>query len=366
MKNIYELLNEVEIDENEFVEMPVNEVEIAKLKRSLKKSIKKKKKNVTGLKMAIAAATITLSAISFVLTFPAYALNLPIVGDIFKYLDIEQTGIYEQYKENSTELNMTKEKNGIKVSINDAIFDGKTVALTYTIESEHDLGEEPVLNDFLIVKGENAWTGKKQISKVNENQYVGLVTASTFSTFEKDTVQVDWNIGSILLPNERDEVKGIWDFALSLEATDNNGQIINRSTKQNGVKVEISQATFTPMSFIVYYSQKVSEVVNNQWTGTDVDLQIKDDLGNSYTGEVNGGSGDESGLIMNWSKTFEKLDPKATKLIISPHIRLYENMDNPESTEKADNKSHGRNATNRLSKNEKTFVLEDIVIDLKK
>lgn len=46
------------------------------------------------------------------------------------------------------------------------------------------------------------------------------------------------------------------------------------------------------------------------WDTVYVEIEIKDDLGNSYSGEGNGGRGKDS-YSMNWSKTFQKLDPKA-------------------------------------------------------
>ncbi|MDO7487713.1 hypothetical protein Q5O89_21650 [Peribacillus frigoritolerans] len=47
MKDIYELLNDIDIDETEFKEMEVTELEKAKVKRTLKKSLSTKKKNET-------------------------------------------------------------------------------------------------------------------------------------------------------------------------------------------------------------------------------------------------------------------------------------------------------------------------------
>ena len=58
MKDIYELLNDVSIDDNEFEEMAVTEFEKAKVKSALKKSIAKKKKRM-GWKMNVAAAAIS-------------------------------------------------------------------------------------------------------------------------------------------------------------------------------------------------------------------------------------------------------------------------------------------------------------------
>ena len=42
MKDIYELLNDIDIDENEFEEMKVSEIEKARIKKRLKKSIHEK------------------------------------------------------------------------------------------------------------------------------------------------------------------------------------------------------------------------------------------------------------------------------------------------------------------------------------
>ena len=48
MKDIYELLNDIDIDENEFEEMEVSEFEKAKVKKALKKSLNEKKKGRVG------------------------------------------------------------------------------------------------------------------------------------------------------------------------------------------------------------------------------------------------------------------------------------------------------------------------------
>lgn len=73
------------------------------------------------------------------------------------------------------------------------------------------------------------------------------------------------------------------------------------------------------MSFIVYYDQIVSENLSNKWDGVNVELDIKDDLGNVYSGNGNGGKGTDS--YNSLSKPFEILDKYATKLLyllISP------------------------------------------------
>ncbi|MGY3313013.1 hypothetical protein ACV242_001509 [Peribacillus simplex] len=153
MKDIYELLNDMDIDETEFKEMEVTELEKAKIKRSLKKSISKKKKMKRWQKNVLAASIIFgLSTATIGFSFTASAKSIPLIGDIFSFLgngktglydDIKNTGkgLYGDYKAYSNEIGLTEESNGLTFTINDAIYDGKTVTITYTIESEEDLGD---------------------------------------------------------------------------------------------------------------------------------------------------------------------------------------------------------------------------------
>lgn len=354
MKDIYELLNDVEIDESDFEEMDVTEVEKEQVKNKLRKSIKQRKKGFGWKKSAAAAALIGLSVVTFGLTFPAYAANIPVVGDIFRFFDGGTTGLYDHYKENSTEVGMSKESHGIEVTLNDAIFDGKTVALTYTFKSEHDLGDEhdlekePFVEPFLLIKGEQGWTGFSKLSKVDNNHYVGITTATTNTFSEKQDISVELLMPTIM-PKNHVELKGNWNFNLDLKATENNVQVIGRHAEQDGLRVEVDKITATPMSFIVYYNQTVAEAVKNKWPNADVDLEIKDDFGNLYHGEVYGRWSDDEKKVQGFSKTFVQLEPKATKLIITPRIRLFKEVTKEGSYI-----------------GEETIVLEDILVDLKK
>lgn len=148
-----------EIDESEFKEIEVSELEKAKVKSTLRTSIKQQRKKKSWKKnLAVAAMVIGLSVPMFGLTFPTYAGSIPMIGDIFRFLDNGRTGMYDEYKEYSTELNMTEVSNGIRITINDVIFDGKTVFLTYSLESEQDLGDDPFLYDSFNIKGATGQT----------------------------------------------------------------------------------------------------------------------------------------------------------------------------------------------------------------
>lgn len=380
MKDIYELLNDINIDENEFEEMEVSELEKSKVKNTLKKSINKKRKIKSWKKnVAVASILVGLSATTFGLTFPAYAKNIPVIEDIFRFFDNgrtessidsydvkdEEKGLYYDYKKFSNEINITKESNGVKITVNDAVFDGKTVSITYSIESEQNLGEN-VFIDSPDIEGIGAMGGSGKTTKIDSNNYVGILSLSKMEDKTLDIANIKWNINSIQNPDNQTEIKGVWNFDFSLNAVDSTMQLSDSSSEQNGVKVNIEKISVTPLSFIVYYDQIVSENIRNKWDGVNVELEIKDDLGNVYSGEGNGGKGTDS-YNMNWSKTFEKLDENATKLIVTPHITLRDyNSDNYGSVEITKDGEREIQLPEKPGKGKEEFVLSDIVFELKK
>lgn len=374
MKDIYKLLNEVKINDDELEEMEVTELEKAKVKSTLKKSIIRKQKRKSWKMPAVAAAIVlSLSVTTIGLAFPAYAGNIPIIGDVFKFLDKEKTGIYDNYKEFSTEMNLTQESKGIKMTINDAVFDGKTVAVTYSIESGKELeGEIERLEDNMLdIQGARGMVGSYDISKVDEHHYVGLsrFTPSELNLADGEAIDIKWQVDGLLFEEEEKDIKGNWKFAFSLKAADSQVQLSNGSTERDGIQVNVEKIAFTPMSFIVHYDQKASEQATEKWDHIDIELEVKDDLGNIYSGEGNGGFGQDS-HTMSWSKTFEQLDPNATKLIITPTVELLSFEDSVSSEGETTENSRGEivstNTEMQIANAEEELILEEIVIELEK
>ncbi|PFK43895.1 anti-sigma factor [Bacillus cereus] len=368
MKDIYELLNDIDIDEKELEEMKAYEFEREKVKRNLKQSIHQKKKMKKWKKGAAAASILVgLSVATLGIGFPTYAGGLPIVGDIFRFLDNGRTGLYENYKEFSTELNMTRESNGVKVTINDAVFDGRTVAITYSIESDKDLGENPNIFGFPQVMGFNGGGGGSKVTKVGEKKYVGMTTMSGHSSKRLDVANVRWDMEAIDMHEEKKSIKGNWNFALSLKAMDSKEIKLQGNSEKEGIKVNVDKMEVTPMSFIVFYNQEESKELRSIWDSADVELKIKDDLGNHYDGEGNGGSSTEAEPHKSsWSATFQKLNENATKLIVTPHVNLrVHTPENHGGVEFINGKEKKIEVPKKEAKS-KNIVLDDIVIDLNK
>lgn len=334
--------------------------------------MKRWQKNVLAASIIFGLSTATIG-----LSFTASAKSIPLIGDIFSYFSNENSGLsddikngkglYSDYKAYSNEIGLTKESNGLTFTINDAIYDGKTVTITYIIESEEDLGDGSFFIPSPNIKEMKAQGGSDGISKVADKKYVGLLTVSNLEDLKVDKVNIDWDINSIGITDMDKEIKGNWDFSFSLKATESNEKVINKSVNQHGVKVSVKKLSISPMSFVVDYHQEVSDSVKNKWDEAYVELSIRDDLGNVYAGQGNGGSGIDS-YNLNFSKTFQKIDPNATKLIATPHVTLrnFTSENHGEATITEDGEEKVSSFPTKPSSAPKELVLDEIVIDLKK
>lgn len=372
MKDMYELFNDVNIDLEDYEEMEVTELERKKVKNNLKKLTKKKKRNWRKNTLA-AAAALVISTTVLGATFPAYAQNIPIVGNIFQAID---ETLFANFQAFSDELGMTQTSNGISITVNDAVFDGETVFFTYSIKSDRDLGADIGLTGFPDVKGANGGGGGSNTEKLDEHNYIGLMTVTSHFEKEQAKARVKWNVGSII--TENGEIDGDWSFAFSLGVIESEEIPVNKTIEEEGVEVTVNKIAITPISFNVFFEQKASAAIVEQWDDMTVELSIKDDLGNEYGSMVGGGSGTWEYYQMAWLQTFEKINPNATKLIITPEVYLRNhNAQNHGGVviEDTQEETDGNTATTSVTVEvggdadieieSETRVLEDIIVELR-
>ena len=91
-------------------------------------------------------------------------------------------------------------------------------------------------------------------------------------------------------------------------------------SSEKGIKANMEKVAISPVSFILYYNQEVSKGARKEWDSVDVELTVKDDLGNIYSGEGNG----EVATILQYPLEchLPKLNENATKLIVTPSVHL--------------------------------------------
>lgn len=137
-REIMDLTDSTEIDFKEFENIDVSFSELEK-KRMFKNLTKSNK--TSYMKKAAAAVIVMGLAIGvFGVTMPSYAKNMPVVSSIFKFL-----GINQGYEKIIDKYGISKESSGIKLTINDVVYDGYKLVASYTIEGNKPFDEKPRL-----------------------------------------------------------------------------------------------------------------------------------------------------------------------------------------------------------------------------
>lgn len=348
-KDIYEFFNDMDIDLNDFKEAEVDELEKARVKQMVRERVAKstgesgssgggKKEKRTFVAAAAAIAVMSVGLCGFGLAFPAYAKEVPIVGDIFRFLDGGRTGVYDLYTASALNLDMVKADNGIEVTLNQGVYDGRTLSLTYTIKTEKDFGEIPYLDsDINVGFFTQGVGGSEQLKKVGPGLYVGQSNYTFFSEKEqedRDSISFRWRVSGI---TGRDENAGMdqnettpckLSYSATLKALDNEAvDIAENQDRAQNVTISLKRLSVTPINTILYYTEETPgyEASGNLVLDAgQVDWEIKDDLGNVYTYQENGGHGKIKGEVFQVENvlTLNRLDPKAKILFITPTLKL--------------------------------------------
>jgi hypothetical protein len=370
MKDIYELLNDINMELEEFENTTVSNKEKEKLKSKLLSQVVIKnhphKRKRTWLAAIVMIGFLSSSMIG--LSFTAFAEEIPFLGNIFKFFN--RDGIYDAYDENAEKLDLVQESNGITITVDDAVFDGKSLYITYSIETEKDLGENPWVNSlpaFDTPRG--GLGGSTQVSKIDDNKYIGLYEVSHYDELQQE-IHVIWNIESLSTEanNNGTVYQGNWRFDFDINAVEYDTKEINKTIDDQGITITLDKITVTPMSFLLYYNHIEFPEITREWDNITVEMDVVDNLGNHYLNGPIEGEGvhqyvdGEVVLVMNWVSTYEKLHPDATKLILTPKVNLSDN-----ETIGYDGDGEPIKARYRLIDSladEDELLLDDIIIDL--
>lgn len=325
MKNIYKRFSELNIDP-EIDPMPVNEAE----KERVKNLRRKTKSNQPFIRNTfVAAAVLSLSVVTFSISFPALAAQVPILGSIFSLFQ-EESQLVSDYGEYTTAIGMTKEDSGVEITITDAIYDGESVSISFTMESDRDLGENPILQGGLSIEEYEGHTpGNYMIEKVSDNQYAGVfITYLMTGSKPKDTIHVNWKGRELTIVEDlANYIEGDWEFDFELESLESETiQLSNLNVTDQGITITVTKMTTTPVSNTIYLSNSTAQELKDKCDFVSLDFKVVDNLGNEYDVLNNGGFGNNA---YNMSRRIMTpvFDPEATSIIITPVASAYNEGD---------------------------------------
>lgn len=291
-----------------------------------------RKKKKTKLKIAVSVAAIFVAFLTLGITMPAYAQNIPIIGSIFKLLD---NGVYEEYDEYSSDINVTKESNGVKVTISSIVYDGIDLNVAYTVERDEPMKSNPHIlgKDFFINGNLTTFSSSGSGKFLDGNKtYIGVETFKVSKDEVPKDVQDKTLLGGYVeVPDEftltlnikefLGEIKGDWDFNIQVASEKVNGKVkeinVDKNLNKLATDMKVNKVITTPINTVIYTSSKNEENV------TDINYIVVDDKGRMLQMKSGSGSGDAENYYSSYNFKEKYEDSKSLTFI--PFTQTYEN-----------------------------------------
>lgn len=297
---------------------------------------RKKSKNIAGMASACIAVTIILG-----ITLPTYAGDLPILRNIVDYFTDSR---YKNYDKYASDLNISKESNGVTITINKVIYDGLDLEVFYTVETEKLGGKIPSLIDVNTkINGKEVSFGSSSNGELLENISVGNLSygLSERSMVPKELQSESFYGGYVDIPDEflfsmeidsisigDSIVKGSWNFDIQVTNELVKGEVdeykLNETISNISKSANINKLLTTPINTSVQGTYLGEE-------GIEFEFLVFDDKGRYISAK----GGNEFGSRVNnekyinyFNKQFEEVyeDTESLTFIPYKYISNYEGV----------------------------------------
>jgi hypothetical protein len=317
MKQEYKDMLDLDIENLE--PMPLTKEQKAAMKsRIMKKTRVKKPYRIGRVAAAVFLGASVLTA-SF-MTIPAIANQIPFVQNILSYF--EDDALPNSYTDLAEFVNQVQSSNGIDIMIENAVYDGTNVFVTYAIQTDIDLGKMPRADGFLNVEPASGSGGTGTVEKINETTYVGVEKVTPhFDEKSPEKVIVEWEPLAFWNYETNKQFEGDWKFEFTLVQLPTNIQLLEETGEQDGIKVAMKSIEESEMTAVLQYEYFVDETLLEKWPFISVELaDVKDNLGNEYEINGNGGVSHHNGTVNQSRATIYSLHPDANSLTMTPEI----------------------------------------------
>ena len=322
MKNdIYTMLNDADINLEQYEKEDFNDIERKNLKAKFRKSINSKKSYKRNIAVA-AAVTLVLTVGILGGNAEVYATRVSnIIGrDIGSLLGIQKN--LDEYK---TVVNKAVTDKGITVKLNEVILDGNQLIVSSNISSNEKLeGGRSWMPFFTVyVNGKKASNAADGSGKVVDDY-----TTEEVMTYHLDRVDLsgDLNIKilckSMLLDDK--EKKGTWSFEFKtngdqLKVDTREMALNNKFTLENGKEYTLSKYTDNALGEKIYASTSTAN--SKTKSAYDIVLKGNDDLGNKISFYMNYDTENET--LFRTEKIDGGINKNAKTLTLTPYAAKY-------------------------------------------
>lgn len=263
MKDIYELLNDIDIDFDHIEKAEVSEIERQRGKKKLMNSIKKKKINTK--KICVAAAAIAVIGVtSITISNPSFAKNIPFIGNLVQNQLINTNAEYENYL---NILGQTKSNEGIDVTFENAIVDNNILFLSFIVKNNNEpigknFQEALLIANKIKINNENINTSGSASHEIIDENTVRILSMIdlNYDELPKD-FDVDIDVSNVFGKT------GDWGVKFSMDTKEvkKNTYVENmdKNFEVNGIGVNVNEITISPLTTnIKYYVKNEDEKIH--------------------------------------------------------------------------------------------------------
>jgi len=285
-------------------------------KQTVKKRVPKWVRNLS------AAAIIGIGTVTTVATaFPTLASQIPFMKNIASYFNNKDT-MFENFDSYATEIGQVQTSNGISMMIENAVFDGTSLTISFALESDTELSSHPFFQgNFIDVKDSVAIGGGSRLEKISDNKYVGLANVTPY--FDKEApeeVEVSWTPQAFYVNTDK-LVKGDWAFHFKVSKLEGELQLINETVTNYDVTARFTSLEKNEMSTIIHYEYEMDPELLKKWPEVTVQFdELQDNAGNKYTVHGNGARSLDNGISYKSSATIQAIHSSAKSITFVPVI----------------------------------------------
>lgn len=303
-------------------------------KNAISKSLnnnRKKSRNISAIMSACIAITIILG-----FTLPTYAGDLPILRNIVDYFNSSR---YKNYDKYASGLNISKESNGITITINKVIYDGLDLEVFYAIEGEKIVGKTPSLVGVKTkVNGKEVSFGSGSNIEILKNLSIGNISygVSERAMIPKELQNESFHGGYVEVPDEFlfsmeidsieiDDIiiKGKWNFDIQVTNELLKGEVneynLIESLNYIDESMNINKLLTTPINTAIQ-----GTYLGKEWI--EAEFLVFDDKGRYISSKSGNGFGTKtnSGEYINYfNKQFEEIYEDSESLTFIPYQNKY-------------------------------------------
>ncbi|WP_027400056.1 DUF4179 domain-containing protein [Anaerovorax odorimutans] len=317
MKKLYSLLNNVEINLDDYNKEELTDMEKRKMIRGIKQmnGDKNKRKKYKVAAACIVALIIATGTIGFNDT--AYAAARNVAWQIGNFLGIEKN-----LQDYTTVIGTSKTNKGYTITLNEVILDDNQLVVSSSAKSDKKLSQRGIskIAD-IYVNGKRA-----SVAGGGSSRIVDEYTEESLIAYELEGVNTNGKLDIEIIYDsifvDQQEIKGKWDFHFEADGaklSENTTRIsLNKSFNlPNGSQVILTEYSSNDLGQKIYFKLKDWDVKKDPMY--DLKLEGTDNLGNEVEFDVSYIKGDEKSGRLNIDSITGNISEDADSITLKPY-----------------------------------------------